>query len=108
MKCIFKPVQGVGLVQFQPTGIGHKTKETITTTQRKETNNMKTFIIKSSHPYYVMQDPQQINQYCVMVKTSAGFSQQISPWYFRKGNAIRKYNDILRAKTIDILEHKFY
>lgn len=60
-------------------------------------NNMKTFIIKSSHPYYVMQDPQQINQYCVMVKTGAGFSQQISPWYFRKGNAIRKYNDIFKS-----------
>ena len=69
---------------------------------------MRTIVIKSSHPYYVLQDPQQINQYCVMVKTSAGFLQQISPWYFRKGNAIRKYNNILRAKTNDILEHKFY
>jgi len=60
-------------------------------------------IIKSAFPYYVMQDESQICQYCVMVKTAYGFSQQISPWYFRKGNAIRKYDKILKAKTKEIL-----
>lgn len=61
-------------------------------------------IIKSSYPYYVMKDTTQINQYCVMVKTSYGFSQQISNWYFRKGNAIKKYEQILKEKTTQILE----
>ena len=65
-------------------------------------------ILKQSYPYFVMQDDTMVDQFCVMVKTKAGFSQQISPWYFRKGNAIRKYNDILRAKTNEILEHKLY
>ena len=60
-------------------------------------------IIKASYPYYVVKDETQINQFCVMVKTGAGFSQQISPWYFRRGNAIRKYNKILHDKTMDIL-----
>ena len=53
-----------------------------------------------------MQDDTMIDQFCVMVKTEAGFSQQISPWYFRKGNAIRKYNKILQSKTMEILERK--
>lgn len=61
-------------------------------------------IIKKSYPYYVMQDTSMIEQYCVMVKTGYGFSQQISRWYMRKGNAIRKYEQILKAKTKDILE----
>lgn len=61
-------------------------------------------IIKSSFPYYVMQDDKQILQYCVMVKTDAGFSQQISPWYFRKGNAINKYHKIITKKTHEILD----
>ena len=63
-------------------------------------------IISQAFPYYVMQDTSQINQYCVMVKTELGFSQQISPWYFRKGNAINKYHKILRERTMMILEHK--
>lgn len=63
-------------------------------------------IIKQTFPYYVIQDTSQINQYCVMVKTDFGFSQQISPWYFRKGNAINKYHKILRERTMMILEHK--
>ena len=62
-------------------------------------------IIKQSHPYFVMQDDTQINQYCVMVKTGAGFSQQVSPWYFRRGNAVRKYEQILKQKTTEILTH---
>ena len=62
-------------------------------------------IIKQSHPYFVMQDTTKIEQYCVMVKTDYGFSQQISPWYFRKGNAINKYNKILQERTQKILEH---
>ena len=62
-------------------------------------------IIKQSHPYFVMQDTDIIEQYCVMVKTDYGFSQQISPWYFRKGNAINKYNKILQERTHKILEH---
>ena len=62
-------------------------------------------IIKQSHPYFVMQDDTKINQYCVMVKTTAGFSQQVSPWYFRKGNAVRKYEQILKQKTTEILTH---
>ena len=61
-------------------------------------------IIKSSYPYYVMKDTTQVNPYCVMVKTSYGFSQQISSWYFRKGNAIKKYEKILKEKTTEILE----
>lgn len=63
-------------------------------------------IIRQTHPYYVIQDDTMIDQFCVMVKTEAGFSQQISPWYFRKGNAIRKYNKILQSKTIEILDRK--
>ena len=51
----------------------------------------------------VIQDDSQINQYCVMVRTNFGFKQQISPWYFRKGNAIRKYRQILQKKTNEIL-----
>lgn len=62
-------------------------------------------IIKKSFPYFVMQDDTMINQYCVMVKTEYGFSQQISPWYFRKGNAINKYNKILQERTNRILNH---
>lgn len=65
-------------------------------------------IIKRSYPYYVMQDDTMINQYCVMVKTEAGFSQQISPWYFKKGNAIRYYNKTLQLKTNEILEIRYY
>ena len=60
-------------------------------------------LIKESHPYYVIQDTNKIEQYAVMVRTDAGFSQQISPWYFRKGNAINKYNKILQDKTKEIL-----
>lgn len=60
-------------------------------------------IIKEAYPYFVMQDDTMIDQYCVMVKTDYGFSQQISPWYFRKGNAIRKYNQILQERTNKIL-----
>lgn len=60
-------------------------------------------IIKQTYPYFVMQDTSMIEQYCVMVKTDFGFSQQISPWYFRKGNAIRKYNKILQERTMQIL-----
>ena len=60
--------------------------------------------IKECHPYYVIQDDNMIDQFCVMVKTDGGFCQQISPWYFRKGNAIRKYNNILREKTHEILD----
>ena len=63
-------------------------------------------IIKSAFPYYVMQDTNNVMQYCVMVKTGYGFSQQISPWYFRKGNAIRRYNKILQAKTMELLERR--
>ena len=63
-------------------------------------------IICKSYPYFVMQDTSMIDQYCVMVKTGFGFSQQISPWYFRKGNAIRKYNKILRERTMQILNHE--
>lgn len=62
-------------------------------------------IIKDCFPYYVIQDTLQINQYCVIVKTEFGFSQQISSWYFRKGNAINKYNKILHARTMKILNH---
>ena len=60
-------------------------------------------IIKDSYPYYIMQDTNKIEQYAVMVRTGAGFNQQISPWYFRKGNAINKYNKILQLKTKEIL-----
>ena len=60
-------------------------------------------VIKQSYPYYVMQDDTMINQFCVMVNTGAGFNQQISPWYFRKGNAIRKYEQFLKEKTKEIL-----
>ena len=60
-------------------------------------------IIKDSYPYYIIQDTNKIEQYAVMVRTGAGFSQQISPWYFRKGNAINKYNKILQLKTKEIL-----
>lgn len=63
-------------------------------------------VIKQSYPYFVMQDDTMIDQYCVMVKTPAGFSQQISPWYFRKGNAIRKYHKILQETTTAILERR--
>ena len=63
-------------------------------------------IIKQSHPYYVIQDDTMIDQFCVMVKTEAGFAQQISSWYFRKGNAIRKYHKILQSKTMEILDRK--
>lgn len=63
-------------------------------------------VVKSSHPYWIMQDESMVNQFCVMVKTEAGFSQQISPWYFRKGNVIRKYNALLRQRTNQMLEHK--
>lgn len=64
---------------------------------------MRIKIIKESFPYFVMQDNQQINQFCVMVRTGCGFSQQISPWYFRRGNAINKYNQILKDRTNKIL-----
>ena len=60
-------------------------------------------IIKDSCPYFIIQDDTKIEQYCVMVKTERGFSQQVSPWYFRKGNAIRKYNKILQERTNKIL-----
>lgn len=60
-------------------------------------------IIKNSYPYYIIQDTNKIEQYAVMVRTGAGFSQQISPRYFRKGNAINKYNKILQLKTKEIL-----
>ena len=63
-------------------------------------------ILKESYPYFVMQDTSEITQYCVMVRTPAGFSQQISPWYLRKGNAIRKYHAILKEKTNEILERR--
>lgn len=79
---------------------GHETKSN----HIKEKNMIK--ILKQSYPYFVMQDDTMIEQYCVMVKTGAGFSQQISSWYFRKGNAIRKYNKILQSKTIEILERR--
>lgn len=62
--------------------------------------------IKECYPYFVMQDTSMIDQYCVMVVTGYGFSQQISPWYFRKGNAIRKYNSILKSKTMGILNRE--
>lgn len=62
-------------------------------------------VLKQSYPYFVMQDDTKIEQYCVMVKTPAGFSQQISPWYFRKGNAINRYHKILSIKTNEILSH---
>ncbi len=65
-------------------------------------------IIKESYPYYVMQDDTMINQYCVMVRTEGGWSQQNSDWYFRKGNAINKYHHILRKATNQILEGKEY
>jgi len=61
-------------------------------------------IIKGSYPYYIMQDTNKIEQYAVMVHTGAGFSQQISLWYFRKGNAINKYNKILQQKTKEFLK----
>ena len=76
-----------------------------TTPTKKGTKNM-IKILKQSHPYFVIQDNTIIDQFCVMVKTEAGFSQQISPWYFRQGNAIRKYNKILQSKTMEILERK--
>ena len=60
-------------------------------------------IIKSSYPYYVLQDCAQINQFCVMVRTGSGFSQQISNWYFRQGNAINKYHSILKDRTNKII-----
>lgn len=63
-------------------------------------------IIKEAYPYFVMQDDTMVDQYCVMVKTGYGFSQQIGPWYFRKGNAIRKYNKILQERTNKILNHE--
>lgn len=53
-----------------------------------------------------MQDDSMIDQYCVMVRTGQGWSQQISRWYFRKGNAINKYNQILRKATNAILDGK--
>lgn len=64
---------------------------------------MRIKIIKESFPYFVMQDNQQINQYCVMVRTGSGFSQQVSKWYLRKGNAINKYHSILKDRTTKIL-----
>lgn len=63
-------------------------------------------IIKESYPYYVMQDDSMIDQYCVMVRTAQGWSQQISRWYFRKGNAINKYNQILRNAAKAILDRE--
>ena len=63
-------------------------------------------IIKQSFPYYVMQDDTMIDQYCVMMNTGLGWSQQITRWYFRKGNAINKYNQILRKATNAILDRK--
>jgi len=64
---------------------------------------MRIKIIKESFPYFVMQDNQQINQFCVMVRTGCGFSQQVSKWYFKKGNAINKYHNILADRTNKIL-----
>lgn len=60
-------------------------------------------IIKDSYPYYIMQDTNKIEQYAVMVRTGADFYQQISPWYLRKGNAIKRYNKILQQKTKEFL-----
>ena len=65
--------------------------------------NKRYSIIKSTFPYYVLQDRAQINQFCVMVRTGSGFSQQISKWYFRQGNAINKYHCILADRTNKIL-----
>lgn len=65
--------------------------------------NKRYSIIKSTFPYYVLQDYAQINQFCVMVRTGSGFSQQVSNWYFRQGNAINKYHSILKDRTDKIL-----
>ena len=63
-------------------------------------------IIKHSFDFYVIQDDARIEQFCVMVKTEYGFSQQISRWYFRRGYAIKAYNKILREHTRKILDRK--
>lgn len=65
--------------------------------------NKRYSIIKSTFPYYILQDRAQINQFCVMVRTGSGFSQQVSKWYFRQGNAINKYHSILADRTSKIL-----
>ena len=65
-------------------------------------------IIKQCYPYYVIQDTTQLNQFCVMIKIPYGFYQQISNWYFKKGNAINKYNNILKHATNCILDKKLY
>lgn len=65
--------------------------------------NKRYSIIKSTFPYYILQDRAQINQFCVMVRTGYGFSQQVSKWYFRQGNAINKYHSILADRTNKIL-----
>ena len=64
-------------------------------------------IIRNSGDIFVIRDTYKIQQYCVMIKTSTNFSQQISPWYYRKGWAIRFYNKVLKERTNRILNKEW-
>ena len=53
--------------------------------------------LEYQYPYGLCQDTRMIDQYCVCIKTDFGY-QQVSNWYFRLGNAKRKYNELLGKK----------
>lgn len=63
-------------------------------------------ILKSSHPYYLVEDREcnNVQPFAVYLKTEYGFYQQLGHWYTSKGWAERAYNNYLKNATRKILD----
>lgn len=48
--------------------------------------------------YCLVKEESNVSQYAVL-KWTGNFWQQVSPWYFRKGNAVRKYESLIKKEN---------
>lgn len=54
---------------------------------------MVTVAVNSEATLAIFKDEHNVSPYAVMQWNERGnFWQQVSPWYYRKGNAVNKYN----------------
>lgn len=56
-------------------------------------------VLRHDGDYALIYMPQDVCAYAVF-KYTGNFWQQISPNYFRKGNAVRKYNALIGTPTL--------
>ena len=49
---------------------------------------------------FIIKDNNELCPYAVFLNTGKGFNQQISPWYFRRGNAVNWLRGYVKRHSI--------